>query len=85
MGLFHKRLKRQWFFGVCRGLAEASGLSVWVLRAVFILLLFGGKIGGSLPCPCTCSSTCHSRSIQDCRLLLRFKFKRWRENRGMQG
>jgi phage shock protein PspC (stress-responsive transcriptional regulator) len=82
----YKRLKRQWFFGVCRGLAEAAGLSVWVLRAVFILLLFGGKIGWAIAVPLylllDMSLQVHP---EDRRLLLRFKFRRWRENRVTQG
>ena len=82
----YKRLKRQWVFGVCRGLAEASRLSVWLLRAVFILLLFGGKIGWAIAVPLylllAMSLQVHP---EDRRLLLRFKLKRWRENRGMQG
>lgn len=82
----YKRLRQQWLFGVCRGMAEASGLSVWVLRAVFILLLFCGKIGWAIAVPLylllDMSLQVHP---EDRRLLLRFKFKRWRENRVMHG
>jgi phage shock protein PspC (stress-responsive transcriptional regulator) len=82
----YKRLKRQWLFGVCQGLAEASGLSVWVLRAAVIVLLFGGKIGLTIA---VALYLLLDMSLQvhpeDRRFLLRFRFKRWRENRVTQG
>jgi phage shock protein PspC (stress-responsive transcriptional regulator) len=74
----YKRLKGQWIFGVCRGLAEASGLSVWVMRAAFILLLLVGKpgvaIGLFLYLLLDMSLEVHP---EDRGQLLRFRFKRW--------
>jgi phage shock protein PspC (stress-responsive transcriptional regulator) len=76
----YKRLKGQWFFGVCRGLAEAGGLPVWVLRAFFILLLFAGKISGLivqivlLYLLLDMSLEVHP---EDRGLLYRFRLKRW--------
>jgi phage shock protein PspC (stress-responsive transcriptional regulator) len=77
----YKRLKRQWFFGVCRGLAEAAGLSVWVLRAGFILLLFGGKIGWAIAVSLYLLLDMSLRvHPEDRAYLLRFRFRRWRGN-----
>jgi phage shock protein PspC (stress-responsive transcriptional regulator) len=74
----YKRLKRQWFFGVCRGLSEAAGFPVWVIRIFFIALLFGGKpgwmIGVSLYLLLDASLQVHP---EDRGLLLRFRLKRW--------
>ncbi len=76
--MLYKRLNRQWIFGVCRGLAEASGLSVWVIRAVFILLLIVGQsgraIGLFLYLLLDMSLEVHPA---DRGQLLRFRFRRW--------
>lgn len=74
----YKRLKRQWFFGVCRGLAEAAGLSVWVIRVFFILLLFVGKTGWliSVPLYLLLDMSLHVHP-EDRGLLYRFRLNRW--------
>jgi phage shock protein PspC (stress-responsive transcriptional regulator) len=72
------RLKGQWFFGVCRGLAEAAGLPVAVFRVGVIALLLVGKIGWMIAVPLyfllDMSLEVHP---EDRRLLLRFRFRRW--------
>lgn len=74
----YKRLKGQWVFGVCRGLAEAAGLPVAVLRVPFIALMFIGKagvaIGLLLYLLLEMSLEVHP---EDRGLLLRFRVKRW--------
>jgi phage shock protein PspC (stress-responsive transcriptional regulator) len=74
----YKRVKGQWLFGVCRGLAEASGLPAWVLRAFFVLLLLVGRSGGaialSLYLLLDMSLEVHP---EDRARLYRFRFKRW--------
>lgn len=74
----YKRLKGQWLFGVCRGLAEASGLPVAVIRAGLIALLLVGRTGWMIGVPLylllEMSLEVHP---EDRGLLLRFRFKRW--------
>ncbi len=76
----YKRLKGQWIFGVCRGLAEAGGLPVAVFRVGLIaLLIIGGTgqmIAVSLYLLLDFSLEVHP---EDRGLLLRFRLKRWLE------
>lgn len=76
----YKRLKGQWIFGVCRGLAEASGLPVAVFRVGLIALLLIGRTGQmiavSLYLLLDFSLEVHP---EDRRLLLRFRLNRWLE------
>lgn len=44
-GTVFKRLDRRQVSGVCRGLAEAFGAPVWILRTIFVALLFAKGIG----------------------------------------
>jgi phage shock protein PspC (stress-responsive transcriptional regulator) len=74
----YKRLKGQWIFGVCRGLAEAGGLPVAVFRVGLIaLLIIGGTgqmIAVSLYLLLDFSLEVHP---EDRGLLYRFRLKRW--------
>ncbi len=74
----YTRLRGAWFFGVCRGLAEAAGLPVLVIRGAFIALLFLGKVGWLIAVPLylllEMSMEVHP---EDRELLLRFRLKRW--------
>ncbi len=78
----YKRLKGQWMFGVCRGLAETAGLPVAVIRAGFVALLIIGKMGVaialSLYLLLDMSLEVHP---EDRGLLLRFRLKRWLDRR----
>jgi phage shock protein PspC (stress-responsive transcriptional regulator) len=74
----YKRLGGQWFFGVFRGLAEAAGFPVWVLRVFFICLLCVGKPGWMIGVPLylllDASLQVHP---EDRGMLYRFRLNRW--------
>jgi len=74
----YKRLKGQWIFGVCRGLAEAAGLPVAVIRVPVIALLLVGKTGWMIAVALyfllDMSLEVHP---EDRGMLLRFRLKRW--------
>ncbi len=74
----YKRLRGAWFFGVCRGLAEAASLPVLVIRGALIALLLLGKVGWLIAVPLylllEMSMEVHP---EDRELLLRFRLKRW--------
>lgn len=74
----YKRLKGQWFFGVCRGLAEAAGVPVGLIRAGVVALMLAGKNGWMVALAVyfllDMSLEVHP---EDRGLLLRFRFRRW--------
>ncbi len=74
----YKRLKGQWVFGVCRGLAEAGGIPVLVLRGAFVALMVAGKTGVMIAIVLylllDMSLEVHP---EDRGMLLRFRLKRW--------
>jgi phage shock protein PspC (stress-responsive transcriptional regulator) len=78
--VLYKRLKGQWLFGVCRGLAEAAGLPVAVFRVGVVALLLVGRTGWMIAVPLylllDMSLEVHP---EDRGLLLRFRLKRWLE------
>jgi phage shock protein PspC (stress-responsive transcriptional regulator) len=76
----YKRLKGQWLFGVCRGLAQAAGLPVAVIRGFLIALMLVGRTGWMIAVPLylllDMSLEVHP---EDRGLLLRFRLTRWWE------
>lgn len=71
----YRRLSRgRWLAGVCSGLSESSGVSVWLIRAVFVGPLFLGRIGIPLHLILTLALEVHP---EDRGLLLRFKLRHW--------
>ena len=77
----YKRLKRQWVFGVCRGLAEAAELPVAVIRLGVMAPMLLGKPGWvialGLYLLLDMSLEVHP---EDRGLLLRFRLRRWLES-----
>lgn len=67
-----------WLAGVCAGLSEASGVSVWAIRAVFVGLLFVWKIGIPLYVLLALALDVHP---EDRGRLLRFRLRRWLSGR----
>ena len=71
----YRRLKRgRLLAGVCLGLSEVTGISVWAIRAVFIGLLFVGKIGLPLYLILVLALEVHP---EDRGHLVQFTLKRW--------
>jgi phage shock protein PspC (stress-responsive transcriptional regulator) len=71
----YRRLGRGcWLAGVCAGLSEATGICVWIIRAVFVGLLFVGKIGIPLYVILVLAMDVYP---EDRGLLLRFQLPRW--------
>ena len=78
-GLPYKRLRHgRQLSGVCLGIAEETGLPVWVVRLVFVLLAFGKMFGVALYLILDLLMEIHP---DDRRLLLRFRIRRWWRSR----
>jgi phage shock protein PspC (stress-responsive transcriptional regulator) len=73
-GKIYKRLEGRQISGVCRGLAEAWGAPVWVIRMAFVALLFGKGIGLLLYLALDVVLPIHPA---DRAGLLRFRIARW--------
>jgi len=73
-GKIYKRLEGRQVSGVCRGLAEAWGAPVWVIRMAFVALLFGKGIGLLLYLVLDVVLPIHPA---DRAGLLRFRIARW--------
>lgn len=77
----YKRIKRQWVFGVCRGLAEAAEFPVAVIRLGVMAPMLLGKSGWMIAIALylllDMSLEVHP---EDRGLLLRFRFRRWLES-----
>jgi len=70
----YKRLVHQEVSGVCRGLSEAFGIPVWILRMMFVALAFAKGLGVWLYLALAILLPIHP---EDRVHLLRFRLARW--------
>lgn len=73
-GKIFKRLEGRELSGVCRGLSEASGVPVWVLRTAFVALVFAKGAGLILYLLLDLIMPIHPADRAN---LLRFRIARW--------
>jgi phage shock protein PspC (stress-responsive transcriptional regulator) len=76
-GIF-KRLEGRQLSGVCRGLSEAFGVPVWILRVLFIVLLFAKGAGLVIYLLLDFILPIHPADRAN---LLRFRLARWWKSR----
>jgi phage shock protein C len=74
----YKRVRGSWIAGVCVGLAEASGLSVSLIRLTFVMLALFGKSGVFLYLLLSLALDVHP---EDREHLWTFKLRRWLKRR----
>ncbi|HJW94579.1 MAG TPA: PspC domain-containing protein [Thermoanaerobaculia bacterium] len=73
-GKLYKRLEGRELSGVCRGLSEATGVPVWVLRMAFVALIFAKGAGLILYLLLDLIMPIHPADRGN---LLRFRIARW--------